>query len=171
MTGVRIETSIETGPVADALGRVAAVVSEPAGVLGAIGTGLVETTQTRFEQGVDPQGNAWPALSSGYAADKRGPGVLRESGMRGGLMGSITREVTGDAVQVGTNKVYAAVHQSGAEIRPKSGDRLLFQIGGQTVAAKSVTIPARPFLGIGPADELMIGDVVEGALDKGLGAA
>lgn len=170
MTGVIIETRIDATKAAKAFEQLGRVISEPEPVLRAIGTGLVQVTQDRFESGTAPDGSSWAALNPLYAATKRGPGILRESGMRGGLMASITFETSGDAVQVGTNKVYGAIHQLGGTIKPKSGDALVFRIGGQLAFAKSVTIPARPYLGIGPADEEMILDVVEDAFDRRLRA-
>lgn len=170
MTGVVIETRIDATAAAEAFDRLARVVRDPEPILRAIGVGLVQVTQDRFESATAPDGSSWAALNPLYAATKRGPGILRESAMRGGLMASITFETSSDAVQVGTNKVYAAIHQFGGTIKPKSGDALVFRIGGQLVFARSVTIPARPFLGIGPADEEMILDVVEDALDRAAGA-
>lgn len=168
MTGAIAEIRIEDTQAAKAFGELVRVIDQPEPVLRAIGTGLVQVTQDRFESATDPQGNAWTALNPLYAATKRGPGILRESAMRGGLMSSITFETSSDAVQVGTNKVYAAIHQFGGTIKPKDAPALIFRIGGKLVWARSVTIPARPFLGVGPDDEEMILDVVEGALARAL---
>jgi phage gpG-like protein len=55
-------------------------------------------------------------------------------------------------VVVGTNAPYAGVHQRGATIRAKPGKRLAFRIGRATIFARSVTIPARPFLGVSQED-------------------
>lgn len=170
MTGVRVETKIDATAAAGAFARLAETVANPEPVLRAIGTGGVSVTQTRFQEGVDPEGNAWAALNPAYATGKRGPGILRESGIRGGLMGSITFRTTSDSVAWGSNKVYALIHQVGGTIMPKRGSRLFFTIGGMTVAAKSVTIQARPYLGVGPREEEMMLDVVEGALDRAGGA-
>ena len=168
MTGAVIEVKIDDTTAAKAFADMARVISDPQPVLRAIGTGLVQVTQDRFESATDPDGNAWADLNPLYASTKRGPGILRESAMRGGLMASITYETSADAVQVGTNKIYAAVHQFGATIVPKEAPALIFRIGGKLVWARSVTIPARPFLGIGSDDEEMILDVVEGALARAL---
>ena len=53
-----------------------------------------------------------------------------------------------DDVTVETNLLYAAIHQYGGTIKPKNGKYLAFQLGSQTVFAKEVTIPARPFMGL-----------------------
>ncbi|TVR12151.1 MAG: virion morphogenesis protein, partial [Salinarimonadaceae bacterium] len=42
--------------------------------------------------------------------------------------------------------------------------------GGAPVFARSVTIPARPFLGFGPAEIETTLDVIEGALDRAMGS-
>jgi phage gpG-like protein len=49
------------------------------------------------------------------------------------------------SVTIGSDRPYAAIHQFGGIIRPKSGGRLKFQVNGQWFSAKQVTIPARPF--------------------------
>jgi len=56
--------------------------------------------------------------------------VLVRHGMAGGLMGSVTYVASAVDVVVGTNKVYAAIHQ----------------FGGKAGRGKKVEIPARPYL-------------------------
>ncbi|MBR0643996.1 phage virion morphogenesis protein [Plastoroseomonas hellenica] len=136
---------------------------EPQPLLRAIGAGLVSNTQDRFDAGRDPQGKAWEEVKEPWASLKKGPGVLREAGMRGGLQGSITMDVSGDELMVGSNKIYAGVHQFGAIIRPKNGTWLVFRTSDGNVygGARQVRIPARPYLGIGPEDEDTVLDVTE----------
>lgn len=86
--------------------------------------------------------------------------------MRGGLQGSITFRTGPDQVAVGTNKVYGAVHQFGATIRPK-GRALVFNLGGRKVFARSVTIPARPYLGFGAEDRQAVLDALDVLLPGG----
>ena len=43
---------------------------------------------------------------------------------------------------------FAHIHQEGAVITAKTAQALHFTVGGKSVHAKSVTIPARPFVGI-----------------------
>ncbi|NIX75394.1 phage virion morphogenesis protein [Microvirga terricola] len=169
MTGITLETKIDAKAAIVAFRKVQRRVADMTPLMRAIGTGLVENTHTRFERAQDPQGRAWKPVSPTYALGKRGPGILRESAMRGGLMGSITFRASAQSVAVGSNKVYAAVHQLGGTISAK-GSHLVFPMGNRMVFAKSVTIPARPFLGIGREDEETILEVLETALDpdKGL---
>ncbi len=65
-------------------------------------------------------------------------------------MGSIVYQVSGDTVSIGSNRIYAIVYQFGAVIVPKNPKTLHFMLGRHPVTMKRVTIPARPFLGIGP---------------------
>lgn len=151
---IALDIKIDLSQAKAAFGRLAAKLDDTTPIMRAIGTGLVESTHTRFEQAVDPEGRRWRANAPATLARKRGPGILRESGMRGGLMGSITLRAQYDSVEVGSNKVHARIHQ----------------LGGKAGRNLSVTIPARPYLGVNAADGEMMLDVVEGALDQALGS-
>lgn len=134
-----------------------------------IGNGLARSTRGRMARGVDPEGRAWAPLNPLYAANKRGPGILRGSGMRGGLMGSITFRAGNGRVQIGTNRIYGAIHQYGGVIRPKNGKALKFMMGGRVFTMKSVTIPKRPYLGLSSADRDLVQNILAHALaERGL---
>lgn len=171
MTGVRIETRIEDTAAREAFARLSDMMADTSPIMRAIGVGLVSNTHARFEREIAPDGSSWAPLNPAYAAGKRGAGILRESAMRGGLMGSITFDAGQDSVEVGSNKVYAAVHQTGATIKPRSASHLAFRLGGEAVFAKSVTIPARPYIGVSDEDEEMILDVIENAVDRASGTS
>jgi len=81
-------------------------------------------------------------------------------------MGSITHRASQDSVEVGTNKIHAAVHQFGATIVPTQAEHLRFMLGGRLVKADSVTIPARPYVGVSAEDGRMIEETVVDALDR-----
>lgn len=167
VSGVRITATFSDAEFAGALHRLQLTPAKRTAILRAIGVGLVATTQDRFRAGQDPWGRAWRPLNTAYAAAKRGPGILREAGMRGGLEGSITFATTGSSVVVGSNKIYAAVHQFGATIRAKNGRGLVFRIGTRTVFARSVTVPARPYLGFGLGDQEVVMDALDVLLPGG----
>ncbi|WNJ89161.1 phage virion morphogenesis protein [Bosea sp. 685] len=166
MTGVVLNTRMDISEAQAGFARLGAVMADTRPVMRAIGTGLVTSTQDRFDAGHDPDGAAWKPLNPVYAAGKRGPGILRERGMRGGLQGSITYRAGSSEVQVGTNKIYGAIQHFGGTILPKGGGRLVFKMGNRVVHARSVTLPPRPYLGISSSDQVMILDVVEGALAR-----
>ncbi len=123
-----------------------------------IGELLVRRTRARFAQAIGPDGKAWTPLNPGYAAAKRGAGILRESGQ---LASSIVWQMDGDALRIGTNKVYGAIHQFGGRIMPRNAQALMFRLGGKIVIARAVTIPARPYLGISASDGEAIIGVIE----------
>lgn len=88
----------------------------------------------RFDTKVDPDGQPWVAWSKRYAATRSGRHSLLVE--RGGLRDSIASFVNaaGTHVAVGSNLVYAAVHQfSGADVPDGNPAR---------------GIPARAFLGL-----------------------
>lgn len=116
-----------------------------------IGSMLVASTQARFESGRGPGGEPWKDTH-------RGGQILTDSGR---LRDSITHQASGAEVRVGSNVIYAAVHQFGATIKPKSARALAFNIGSQLIFARQVTIPARPYLGVDAGDEAEIGAIVE----------
>jgi len=122
-------------------------------LLQSIGVEMVEQTKERFELQRSPEGDTWKDLeqktkdyyaSQGWSARSTlvGEGMLRDS---------ITSEVQGGAwsVLVGAAKEYAAVHQFGAQIMPKSAKALFVPGYGML---KKVNIPARPYLGVSPDD-------------------
>ena len=173
MTGARILVEMDDKEIQRAVFRLSAMGQNMLPVARAIGVGLVRNTQDRFDAGRAPDGRAWTPLKPFTLAMKRGPGILRESGMRGGLQASIAFRADagagGATVTVGTNKVYGAIHQFGGTIRPKNPKGLLFfrTPGGRVwAAARSVTIPARPYLGISFEDRRMIGEAVQDILRK-----
>jgi phage virion morphogenesis protein len=166
MSGAQITVEIRDQAARQTLRQIAQLGREPGPLLRAIGAGLAENTRDRFDRGVDPAGFAWAPLRDFYAPLKKGPGILREAGMRGGLQGSITFDVAGDAVAVGSNKVYAAIHQFGGVIKAKKAPFLVFRTTAGLAFAKQVTIPARPYLGLSAEDEDTILDVAETMLDR-----
>ena len=169
--GTSLNIIVHASEVGGILGRAAHAWGDPVPILRAIGTGLAANTRNRFDRGVAPDGAPWAELSPAYAPMKKGPGILRESG---DLQGSITFDVDGNVLSVGTNKIYGAIHQFGGTIRPRSAKVLVFRLAFGVVKARKVAIPPRPFLGIGPEDEDTILDVAEvfmaRALARGRGA-
>jgi phage virion morphogenesis protein len=93
-----------------------------------IGATVEASVIKNFQAGGRPGG--WKALSPVTLAKKKGGSILIGKGFGGGLMGSISYKAENDAVMVGTNKKYAAIHQ----------------FGGQAGRGRKVSIPARPFL-------------------------
>ncbi len=166
MSGARLTAEFQDAEIRRALAQWRATGRNPVPMMRAVGTRLVANTQDRFDDATAPDGSAWAGLSPGYASLKRGPGILREAGMRGGLQGSITFDTAGSELAIGSNKIYAGVHQFGATIRPKTAPFLRFRTATGWAAVRSVTIPARPYLGLSARDEEDTLDVVEFFLQR-----
>lgn len=117
---------------------------DPTPILRAIGTQLVSLTRRSFRDSslrVAP----WRPRSDGSASNLIGKGMLLSS-IR--ITTTTKRNVT-----IGTDRRYAAIHQLGGVIRAK-GKPLVFTIGGRTVFARKVTMPARPFFPFVPSGDI-----------------
>jgi phage gpG-like protein len=97
-------------------------------------------TQRRIQsEKTSPEGAAWPRTRDGR-------GALFATGAH--LYQSIDHRSSDTTASWGTGWIGARVHQFGALIRPVNAKALAFRIGGKSAFAKSVTIPARPFIGV-----------------------
>ena len=112
-------------------------------LLSAIALRLEASTHKRFVEEKSPDGKDW--IKGQKASGK----TLTVSGL---LNQSITSYSDDEKAVVGTNRIYAAIHQFGGIIKAKNKKTLHFTINGQDVFVKQVKIPARPFLGISDSD-------------------
>lgn len=133
----------------EALAKLKAVTSPQTrrAILDDFGSYLVSETQGRFENERAPDGTPW---QKSFRAKEQGGVTLTDKGF---LKGSITYNHDADTLEVGTNKIYAAIHQFGGEIKSKSGKKLAFRIGGALIMIDKVDIPARPYLGFTAQDK------------------
>lgn len=123
---------------------------------------LINNTQDRIKSGVDITGKKFAPLADLTISLKRKnkDKVLVESG---DLYRELTYQLVKGGLEFGSDRKYAALHQYGGTIKPKSKKILAFK----GVFAKQVTIPARPFIGLTPIDQRdileMLVDHIEGA--------
>lgn len=152
--------AIDDREVRAALTRLAHQAGNLRPALQAIGQVLVTRSDLSFRGSQDPWGGAWPELSEttilqrGKRAVKgqsltTKKGNTRATALRkmlaakplrdsGRLAGSISAQVQGDGVVVGTNLIYAATHQFG-----RADNRFY-----NTPRGASAPIPPRPYLPI-----------------------
>lgn len=136
----------------------------------AAGISIVNRIRLGFRMGRDPWGNTWqpikwraPRISAKGGITKAGrrqrqanfagtPGQpLVDTGR---LRRSIVERAQPNSVTVGTNLIYARVHQFGARIKAKKGPFLVFAgPDGAPLFVRQVTIPARPFMPINQAGQ------------------
>ena len=132
-------------------------------LLEAIREDLLRSHQDRFERQVAPDGTPWKPLNPVYAQSKQGQGILRASGRLSNLASAIQDK----SIVIGTNVMYAAIHQFGGVIRPKPGHRALrFRLGGKWFTRSKVTIPARPFLGVSEEDKKGIRETIQDYIEE-----
>jgi phage virion morphogenesis protein len=169
MTGARITVDFQATPIRGYVDRLRFALARPEELTEPIGIRLRDNTQDRFAAERAPDGTAWAPLHPLYAEIKRGPGILRgPNWSRSGLNNSITYAASGWEVAVGSNKVYAAIHQFGGTIRPKRAKLLILRTAEGAIwgTAKEVTIPARPYLGLSAEDERDVLEIVEDWHDR-----
>lgn len=117
----------------------------------------VAESQTRrriSDEQETPDGEPWQAWSANYAATRHGGQALLQGD--GDLVDSITSEIEGDEALIGSNLVYAAIHQFG---------------GTPDMAPGPAGIPARAYLGFSRDNLDEIEAVADRWLDKHLEAA
>jgi phage virion morphogenesis protein len=121
----------------------------------AIGAWLESSTRERFDTNRAPDGSPWkPSLG----AQLRGTPTLVQFGR---LRDSFTHAADADQVEVGTNVIYAAIHHFGGVIKAKTAKGLRFMMAGAGfVQVQSVTMPARPILGVSVDDEIEVSELV-----------
>ena len=182
MTGVQIRIAADTAPVQAQLGRLLAAAGDLTPAMDEIGSTLVASTILRFEQQTDPEGRRW--LPSKAALKRKGLTLVDSARLKL----SVTHEATARAVAVGTNVIYAAIHQLGGEIRKGARTQTLaFDRKGRftsrakaskrkagfvpvafaQISAHVVNMPARAFLGVSEGDEADILDVLARHLSDG----
>lgn len=64
----------------------------------------------------------------------------------GTLANSIEWKIKGKGMEIGSNVVYAAIHEFGGIIEPRIARALHFKIGDRWVITQRVTIPKRPYI-------------------------
>jgi phage gpG-like protein len=164
MAGAAFEVTFDDAAFLAGLDRVQAGLADPTPLLRILGAYGTDSTVRRFATQAGPDGTAWHALLPAYADIKAAmggsPDILRFSG---DLMNSQHYETGADLVRWGSGLPYARAQQFGAVIVPKEARALSFVLGGRfargnsgamgmtqayLVHVQSVTLPARPYLGL-----------------------
>lgn len=148
------ELNVLDSQVMAQLTKAAAKISNPEPLMASWANELLSQTEANFAAEGRPH---WIGLKYPRKDGKGGKLLQRSSA---GLASSVQQFHTGDTAGVGSNKVYAAIHQLGGqtkphEIKPKNKKALAFN--GRVV--KKVNhpgskIPARPYLPIDGASNL-----------------
>lgn len=135
-----------------ALRGIAARVADLRPLMEAIGQTLESSAVQRFETETAPDGSRW---KPSQRARESGGKTLTDSAR---LKQSLTYVASADQVEIGSNVIYAGVHNDGAVIRAKNGGRLRFRLPGGLGfrSVEQVILPKRTFLGVSADDEAEI---------------
>ncbi|MBA6088587.1 phage virion morphogenesis protein [Pseudomonas monteilii] len=176
MAGAILEVAIDTS----AVGRELELLIERLGSLRTPLNDIAEylhiSTDARARRQVAPDGTPWAPLSPRTLARKKGNKILRESGA---LLDTLRHQVTDDGLDFGTDRPYGAIHQDGGKIEHAARSQQVYfkEKGGVvgnrfvkksksnfaqwvTQGARSVEMPARPYLGLSSEDEAEILEIV-----------
>lgn len=108
-----------------------------------VGEHLLRSIDRRFDEQISPEWQPWADISDVTKERKQGRfgegKILTDTGR---LRRSISYDASHNGLVVGTNTIYAAIHQ----------------LGGETGIGK--TMPARPFLGLSDQDKQDILEIV-----------
>jgi phage virion morphogenesis protein len=119
---------------------------DAAQVLDEVGAIVEDSTKVRIaDEKTAPDGTPWADWSADYAATRRAQHSLLVASGNPGLLESIQRYASPTEVEIGSNMIYAAVHQFGAA-------QGAF---GNTSRGSPIPfgdIPARPYLGLSDDD-------------------
>lgn len=140
--------------------------ANPAPLLKRIAFAGENSTRARFADEEGPDGEKWveslrKQLHGGKTMEKDGH-----------LVGDISSDSSATEARWGSNRIYAAIHQFGGEIKAKTSKGLAFTLAnGDGVITQSVTMPARPFLGLNKDDEEHIVFLVREYVNEVMGVA
>lgn len=136
-----IEIEIDSQNFLDSLKKLADGIVHRTDLMRRLAGTMEEAVRKNFAEGGRPK---WQGLK--YREGK----PLTDSG---NLLGSITQAYDNHQAIVGTNSLYARIHNYGGVITPKKGQYLKFKIGDRWVQVKKVEIPQREFMKLTPEDE------------------
>lgn len=144
----------------------------------AVGERMLASTKDRFQTETAPDGTPWAPLSRSRIKQREAAKLtpIRILRARGYLAGSINYQATADEVAIGSPVESAAAHQLGAAIQQSARPAKIYRKRGAdgsvgrrfvrkseadvvtdvTMPARTINLPARPFLGLTAADEIGI---------------
>ncbi len=173
MAGVNISVDVDDSRFKAALAKLQQQAHNLEPAYARIASRLLASAQRRFETQTDPEGKAWEPLKESTLAARakagKSGGILKVNGY---LLNSLEERSSNQGAQVGSNWLYARIHQLGGTtkahvIRPINKKALAF--GG--VCVKQVNhpgskIPARAYLGVDDSDAKAIEHIISSYLEQ-----
>jgi len=159
MAGAYVEVKIDDSRFKRSISELLARLVDTTPLMAEIGEIVVESVQRNFEEKQAPDGTPWKPLAPATVRARAKKGRSAEDILIFNriLMGSVHPEAHRDHVDIGTNIVYAAVHQFGIGAYSHIETR-------RTMPA----IPARPYLGVREEDWPEIDDAIGAFITQGV---
>jgi phage virion morphogenesis protein len=173
MAGAHFSVDVLAGDADAQLQRLDDSLGNTAPLVAQIGEYLQSATESRFRTQTGPEGTAWQPLTPRYLRRKK-RNKDKILTLDGYLRRFIRWQADGtDAVLVGTDRKYGAIHQFGGSINMPARQATVHFGAGKaknlfvkkkkaatsrqvTVGAHKVTMPARPYLGLAEADTVEV---------------
>jgi len=194
MTGISIRAELQIREAQEQLRGLIDRMADLRPFLNAVGDRLIGSSGDNFRNQSGPDGRSWTPLAPATikARQRKGqtPITILRSNSKGrigsALAGSINKEVGDDEVRVGSPVEYAAIHQLGGTIHKPARVAKIYRrmekdgsigrrfvkkskanvVSDVTIPSHTITIPARPFIGISGADEAGILEDAENWLSR-----
>lgn len=135
---MKIESQVDVKPIQNAFQRLATLGTDPTVITRAAAAVLASESEDAFATQTDPStGRPWKPLTDRYReklekSGRNGPMLQRT---QGGLAMSLSTSYTATQAIIGSNKIYAAIHQYG---------------GQPSMPPGPASVPARPYMGLSP---------------------
>ena len=141
-----ITVRVDSTEVNQALGSLAQNANNLRPAFNQIGEYILRQTQLRFDKQQDPDKKSWQPLKPSTLRKKQQKSkILKILQQDGDLRRSIVYQATDKKVEIGTNRIYGAIHQ----------------FGGNAGRGRKTKIPARPYLGVNGDDEREVVAIIE----------
>ena len=145
---MKLETKIDVTPIQNAFKRLQKLGQDTTPITRGIAAVLASESEDAFARETDPStGKKWKPLSPRYkeGLDACGLTGLMLQRSQGGLAMSLSTTYDATTAAIGSNKVYAALHQWG---------------GLPTMPAAPAAVAARPYMGLSPQGVADIVDII-----------
>jgi phage virion morphogenesis protein len=163
MTGVTYTVTFDDQAVDQRLAGLIDSLQNPSGFLKGVGEHLVNSNRQNFDREAASDGTPWAPLSPATikARQKKGQVPIQILTATKALNASIFYQVEVDALKVGSGLPYAAIHQLGGVINKPARTGRAFGRDNVSIPAHTISMPARPYLGVSAEDETIIIELAE----------
>ena len=168
------KVELETNEAQAAFARIASHLSDLRPLMTELGEVMIARTKDNFVRGESPDGQKWaskaPSTLAAYTARKDPIDLRPLFGPSRQLSSQIFYEATPNELRWGSNLIYAAVMQFGAN-RGEFGTKTGVDKNGRdfSMPVPWGDIPARPYLGIGADDSRVLIEAIEEYLADAIG--